>query len=652
MTVTAHKEQKAFQAEVTQVLHLLAKNIYGNSEAAIRELVSNASDALEKRRFEGNTNAALAVKDPSIKIEFDDSAKTISIHDNGIGMSRDEVIANIGTIAQSGTRKFAEALSQQKDGDQSQLIGQFGIGFYSAFIIADKVTVITRRADQAEEAGVKWESDGEGEYSIENCLAPEVGTHIILHIKKDYEEFLDHHRLRGIIRKYSDHISFPILMKPIPEPKGEEDKDEEDKTDEDKTDEDKAEESKTKQPDFETVNRATALWTRSKKDVSDEDYQEFYKYISHDFEDPMTWIHKRVEGKFEYINLLFIPKRAPFDLWNRETPRGLKLYVQRVFIMDDAEQFLPLYLRFVKGVLDCNDLPLNVSREMLQNNKMVESIRNALTKQVLDKLTQLAENQPEEYRTFWQEFGNVIKEGTVEDYANREKIAKLLRFASTHEDKPEQNVTLADYISRMPEGQEKIYYITAENFSAAQHSPHLEIFRKKGIEVLLMYDRVDEWLANHLSEFEGKQLTSISKGDLDLGDLDDKEDEAAKKEEEKSFESILKQMQGALKDNVKEVRITHRLTDSPACIVADEHDMGGHMQRILKSAGQNVPASKPIFEINPKHALVLKLKAEQDDDRFNQWSQLLFDQAILADGGELTDAAGFVKRMNTFLLEV
>lgn len=634
-TVDAQKETLGFQTEVKQLLQLMIHALYSNKEIFLRELISNASDAADKLRFIALSDAALMENDSDLKIhiDFDKEGRTITITDNGIGMSREDVVSHLGTIARSGTKEFIKSLS----GDQAKdahLIGQFGVGFYSAFIVADRVTVITRRAGLTPEHGVRWESAGEGDYTIENIDKPTRGTQVILHLRKDEDEFLDEWRLRHIITKYSDHITIPITMTKTILP-SEENKDKE-------------------QPrqEIETVNRATALWTLSKNEIKEEGYKEFYKHISHDFEDPLVWSHNRVEGKQEYITLLYIPSRAPFDLWNREQRHGLKLYVKRVFIMDDAEQFLPLYLRFVRGVIDSSDLPLNISREILQQNKLVDSMRAACVKRVLGMLETLSSEDAEKYQKFWKEFGQVLKEGPAEDYANREQIAKLLRFATTHTDSEVQNVSLDDYISRMKSGQDKIYYITADNFYAAKNSPHLEILRKKGIEVLLLSDRVDEWLVSHLHEYAGKQLQSVVKGDLDLGQM---EDEDTKKQQEKlanEYESVIKHVKEVLGDKVKEVKVTHRLTSSPACIVADEMDMGGHMQRMLRAAGHNLPMSKPIFEINPEHPLVQKLYKEQDDARFAEFTHILFDQAVLAEGGQLPNAGEFVQRLNRLLLEL
>lgn len=627
-------ETLGFQTEVKQLLHLVIHSLYSNKEIFLRELISNASDAADKLRFAALSEPALYENTPELKVtvSFDKDTRTLTIADTGIGMSRQDVIDHLGTIAKSGTREFLAALTGDQAKD-AQLIGQFGVGFYSAFIVADKVTVNTRRAGLAAEEGVRWESAGEGEYSIETITKHERGTEIVLHLKKDEDEFLDDWRLRHIIRKYSDHILLPVqMLKPAPV----------------------AEEGQEEQPstEFETVNKATALWTLSKNEIKDEEYKEFYKHVSHDFEDPLVWAHNKVEGKQEYTSLLYVPKRAPFDLWNRDKQHGLKLYVRRVFIMDDADQFMPLYLRFIKGVIDSNDLPLNISREILQSNKQIDSMRAALTKRVLSLLEKLAQDDKEQYATFWSEFGQVIKEGPGEDFANKELIAKLLRFASTHTDETTQSVSLDDYISRMKPGQDKIYYITADTFAAAKSSPHLEIFRKKGIEVLLLSERVDEWLVSHLHEYEGKSLQSVAKGALDLGDLDDKEDKEEQKKVEDEFEGILKQVKEVLADKVKEVRITHRLTESPACLVADEHEMNMHMQRILKAAGQNIPTTKPIFELNPIHPLVQRLKHEQDDNRFSEWTNILFDQATLAEGAQLEDPAQFVKRLNSLLLDL
>jgi molecular chaperone HtpG len=628
MSVEAQKETRGFETEVKQLLHLMIHSLYSNKEIFLRELVSNASDACDKLRFEALADAALWESDNelAIRLSFDKDARTITITDNGVGMSRQEVIDNLGTIARSGTRQFLAALS----GDQARdahLIGQFGVGFYSAFIVADKVTVLTRRAGIGAEHGVRWESDGSGEYSIENVERPARGTEVILHLKPDEDEFLDAWRLRSIIHKYSDHIQVPIRMLEEHPAEG-------------------------KAPDWETVNKASALWARSRNEVSDEEYAEFYKHVGHDFEAPLAWTHNRVEGKTEYTSLLFIPKRAPFDLWDRERRRGVKLYVRRVFIMDDAEQLMPAYLRFVRGVIDSNDLPLNVSREILQHNKVIDTIRNGSVKKVLGLLEDMAKNEPEKYAEFWKEFGKVMKEGPGEDFANREQIARLLRFASTRNDSPDQTVSLADYVANMKEGQEKIYYVTADSFAAAKHSPHLEIFRKKGIEVLLLSDRVDEWLMSSLTEFEGKELQSVTKGALDLGKLEDATEKQAQEKAAEDLKPLLERVQKALEEQVKEVRVTHRLTDSPACLVAGEHDMSANLERILKSVGQNVGGSKPILELNPTHPLVTRLRDESEAQRFEDWAKILFDQALLAEGGQLEDPAGFVARLNQLLLEL
>jgi molecular chaperone HtpG len=626
---TENKETLSFQAEVKQLLHLMIHSLYSNREIFLRELISNAADACDKLRFETLHNAALLEGDGDFKIrvEYDKEARTITVSDNGIGMNRDEVISNLGTIAKSGTREFFANLTgdQQKD---AHLIGQFGVGFYSSFIVADKVTVRTRRAGEKPDQGVEWVSDGGGEFSVAMIEKPARGTEITLHLRPDQDELLSAWRLKSIIRKYSDHIVQPILMR----------KEEWRDGKEVKTDE------------WETVNQASALWAKPKQEIGADDYKAFYKHVAHDYDDPLAWVHAKVEGKQEYTLLLYLPAHAPFDLWDRHARHGIKLYVRRVFIMDDAEQLMPLYLRFVRGVVDSADLPLNVSREILQESKDIEAIRKGCTAKVLGLLADLAENDKEKYAQFWREFGRVLKEGIGEDFANQEKIAKLLRFASTRLDTPEETVSLDDYVARMQEGQEKIYYVTAESFNAAKNSPHLEIFRKKGIEVLLLSDRVDEWVVAHLSEFAGKPLISVAKGGLDLGKLEDESEKQEKEKEASEFKALCEKIAKALGERVKEVRITHRLTDSPACLVADERDISGNLARILKAAGQKTPMSKPILEINPKHPVVLRLKSEEA--KFDDWAAVLFDQALLAEGGSLDDPATFVKRINDLMLSM
>ncbi len=639
MTADAHKETLGFQTEAKQLLHLMIHSLYSNQEVFLRELISNASDAIDKLRFEALSNENLLEESPdfSVRVEVDKDANTITVSDNGIGMSRDEVIENLGTIAKSGTAAFLENLTGDQQQD-SQLIGQFGVGFYSTFIVADKVEVMTRRAGDASENGVHWESMGEAEFSIETIDKEQRGTTIVLHLKESCGEFADDWRVRSVIKKYSDHISVPVLMqKPVMPAMNEE------------GEEDEAAEPAA--PAFEAVNEATALWTRSRSEVSDEEYRQFYKHVSHDFEDPQSWSHNRVEGKLEYTSLMYIPKKAPFELWNRDTARGLKLYVQRTFIMDDAEQFLPLYLRFVKGVVDSSDLSLNISREVLQQDPQVDAMRSALTKRVLDMLGKLAKSEDGEYGEFWKEFGQVLKEGPAEDFGNKEKISGLLRFATTHTDTELQDQSLAQYVERMQEDQEKIFYVVAENFNTAKNSPHLEVFRKKGIEVLLLSDRVDDWLMNHLMEFDGKQFQDVTRGELDLGELSD-EDKAEQEQVEKDSESLVERMKLALAEQVEEVRATTRLTDSPACLVVGDQDMGAQMRRIMEAAGQEVPSSKPILEINPRHPLLAKLDGESDEDRFADLSSIIFDQANLAEGGQLEDPAAYVSRLNKLLLEL
>ncbi|WP_172199096.1 molecular chaperone HtpG [Niveibacterium sp. COAC-50] len=622
-----------FQAEVKQLLHLMIHSLYSNREIFLRELISNASDACDKLRFEALDHPHLleGAGELAIGVGFDKAARTLTISDNGIGMSREEVIAHLGTIAKSGTKEFFSRLTgdQQKD---AHLIGQFGVGFYSAFIVADKVTVLTRRAGLPANEAVKWEcsmtGDTAGAYTIEPIEREVRGTEIILHLRADQDDLLSGWRLRSIIRKYSDHIAQPIRMR------------------KEEWDQEKGEQ--VLRDEEETVNQASALWARSKSDITDEQYKEFFKHVAHDHEEPLAWSHAKVEGRHEYTQLLYVPSHAPFDMWDRNVKHGLKLYVRRVFIMDDAEKLLPFYLRFVRGVVDSNDLPLNVSREILQESKDIDTIRAGCAKKVLSLLEDLAENDKDKYAKFWGEFGKVLKEGVGEDFANKERIAKLLRFATTHADTPEQTVSLTDYVARMKEGQDKIYYVTADTFTAAKNSPHLEIFRKKGVEVLLLAERVDEWLVSHLHEFEGKQVVSVARGDLDLGTLEDEEEKKAAEAEAGDFKDVLEKIKTALGDRVKEVRITHRLTDSPACVVADENDMGTNLARLLKAAGQDVPSSKPILEVNPKHQVLLKLKA--GTDRFDDWASVLLDQALLAEGGTLEDPAGFVKRINQLML--
>ncbi|MDF1827446.1 MAG: molecular chaperone HtpG [Legionellaceae bacterium] len=637
----ASKQQTmGFQTEVKQMLHLVIHSLYSNKEIFLRELVSNASDALDKLRFLALSQADLYEGDADLRItvDFDEKKKTLTISDNGIGMSWDEAVENLGTIAKSGTKDFLSHLTGDQTKD-SQLIGQFGVGFYSAYIVADKVTVKSRRAGVPAEEAIVWESNGEGEFTIANKTKKERGTEITLHLKpEESTELLSDWRLRNIINKYSDHIAWPIAMK--------KEVDIEEPTEGDEKDAKKAKKAK-KEVTFETVNKATALWTLPKAEISDEEYQTFYKHISHDYQEALTWSHNQVEGKHDYTSLLYIPAKAPFDLWQAESKHGLKLYVKRIFILDDASQFLPRYLRFVKGIVDASDLPLNVSREILQDNKQVESIRAACTKRVLSLLERMSEDDAETYQKFWDEFGAAVKEGPVEDMANRERVTKLLRFASTATGSEKQTVSLADYVSRMKEGQDKIYYVTASSFNAAKNSPHLEIFKKKDIEVLLLSDRVDEWLVGYMTEFEDKKLQSITKGKLEL-DGDDKQD-AKEAEQDESMSSMLKQIETVLGDRVKEVRVTHRLTDSPACVVADENDMGLEMQRILQSAGQAAPPTKPIFEVNMEHDLLKRLHGIQDDAEFAEWAEVLFDQAVLAEGGTLDNPAEFVKRVNRLL---
>ena len=632
MSVETQKETLGFQTEVKQLLHLMIHSLYSNKEIFLRELISNASDAVDKLRFEALSKPELLEGGAELKIRvsFDKDAKTVTLEDNGIGMSRDDVITHLGTIAKSGTADFMKNLSgdQKKD---SHLIGQFGVGFYSAFIVADQVEVFSRRAGLSASEGVHWSSKGEGEFEVATVEKADRGTRIVLHLKSAENEFADGWRLRNIIKKYSDHIALPIeLPKEVAAVEGEE------------------------KPalEWETVNRASALWTRPRTEVTDAEYQEFYKHIAHDYENPLSWSHNKVEGKLEYSSLLYVPARAPFDLYQREAPKGLKLYVQRVFVMDQAESFLPLYLRFIKGVVDSNDLSLNVSREILQKDPIIDSMKSALTKRVLDMLEKLAKNEPEQYKGFWKNFGQVMKEGPAEDFANKEKIAGLLRFASTLGDDGEQVVSLAEYLARAKEGQDKIYFLTGETYAQVKNSPHLEVFRKKGIEVLLLTDRIDEWLMSYLNEFDGKSFVDVARGDLDLGNLDSEEDKKAAEEVAKTKEGLVERIKTALGDAVSEVRVSHRLTDSPAILAIGEQDLGLQMRQILEASGQKVPDSKPIFEFNPAHPLIEKLDGEPDEDRFGDLSHILLDQAALAAGDSLKDPAAYVRRLNKLLVEL
>ncbi|MFI3157418.1 MAG: molecular chaperone HtpG [Methylococcaceae bacterium] len=637
MTVEAKKETLGFETEVKHLLHLMIHSLYSNKEIFLRELISNASDAADKLRFEALSNDGLYEGDSELKIrlEYDKDKRTITVIDNGIGMTRAEVQEHIGTIAKSGTKQFFQALTGDQAKD-SELIGQFGVGFYSAFIVSDKVTLITRKAGADKSEGVRWESAGEGDYTLESVEKAQRGTEIVLHLKEAESEFLDSYRIRSIVRKFSDHISLPIVMdKEITPPMVEE-----------------GEEKKPVEIVEETVNSASALWTKARQEISDEAYNEFYKHVGHDYQDPLTHVHSKVEGTNEYTLLLYVPSRAPFDLWDRDAKHGVKLYIRKVFITDDAEQLMPRYLRFIRGIIDANSLPLNVSREILQQSKQINTIKSGAVKKVLGMLEDLAKTEPEKYEKFWSQFGPVIKEGPIEDHANKERVAKLLRFASTHADTDKQDVTLEAYVGRMKEGQDKIYYVTADTFSAAKNSPHLEIFRKKGIEVLLLSDRIDEWLVSNLDEFDAKHLQSVAKGDLDLGVLDTEEDKEAQEEVNKDFETVLKQIKDVLGDKVSEVRLSHRLTESPACLVADVYGMSLNMERIMKDAGQGLGMGmgrKPIFELNPTHPLVVRMKEEQDDSRFADLTHILFDQAILSEGGQLDDPAAFVHKLNGLL---
>ncbi|MGB5638505.1 MAG: molecular chaperone HtpG [Sedimenticolaceae bacterium] len=635
MTAAAQKETLDFQAEVSQVLNLVIRSLYSNKEIFLRELISNASDAAEKLRFEALSNDGLYEGDTGLRIRVavDRDAGTVSIVDNGIGMSRQEVSETIGTIASSGTRKFIEKMSGDKAKD-SQLIGQFGVGFYSAFIVADKVTLTTRRAGMQANEGVRWESNGEGTYTLENVERAERGTEIVLHLREDEKEFLDAWRLRGIISKFSDHVAIPVEMLKPAEPAAE------------------GEEEKAQEEEWEQVNRGTALWMRNKSDITDEEYHEFYKNTCHDFQDPLIWAHNRVEGTNEYTSLLFVPSRAPFDMWEREQKHGVKLFARRVFIMDEADKLMPHYLRFVKGVVDSDDLPLNVSRELLQHNKKIDSIRGANVKRVLGLLEKLAKDDVEKYQSFWNEFGNVLKEGPAEDHGNREKIGGLLRFASTRSEGDAQAVSLDQYIERMAEKQEKIYYITADTLSAARNSPHLEVFKKKDIEVLLLADRVDEWLVSHFTDYKGKHLQSVAKGELDLGELEDKEDKEKVEKATEEHKHLIERVKTALGEAVKEVRVSSRLTESPACLVVDHYDMSQNLARVLKQMGQDAPMPIPIIEIHLEHPLVQRMDGEADEDKFGELAKLVFDQALLAEGGQLEDPAGFVHRLNRLMLDM
>lgn len=639
MTETTQKQTHGFQAEVKQLLQLMIHSLYSNKEIFLRELVSNASDAADKLRFLALSDSSLYDNDGDlrVRISLDDAAKTITISDNGIGMSRDEVISHLGTIAKSGTKEFFSQLSGEASKD-SQLIGQFGVGFYSAFIVADKVTVRTRKAGAAADSAVEWESSGEGEYTLTPINKPSRGTDIVLHLREAETEFLGKWKVEGIVTKYSDHISIPVQMweEGSAESEGED-----------------GEKIAATEGHWKVVNKATALWMRDKSEVSETEYQEFYKHISHDWTEPLSWSHNKVEGNSNYTSLLYVPKKAPFDLWNREARHGLKLYVQRVFIMDDAEQFMPSYLRFIKGVLDSSDLPLNVSREILQDTKVTQSLRKGCTSRVLKMLEKMAKAEDQaEYQTFWNEFGQVIKEGPAEDFANKDQIAKLLRFASTHNDSDIQNVGLEAYVSRMKESQDDIYYLVGDSYEAVKHSPHLEVLRKKGIEVLLLSDRIDEWLMQHLTDFEGKKLRSVAKGGLDLSKLDDEATKQAQQETEQQFAAVAARFKVALGDQVKDVKVSHRLTDSPACIVTDEFDMSTQMMKLMESVGQKVPEVKPIFELNPDHQLVRHIADVQDESRFKQWAEVIFEQALLAERGSLKNPASFVTRLNSLLLDL
>ena len=627
MTVDSQKETLEFQTEVKQLLQLMIHSLYSNKEIFLRELISNASDACDKLRFEALANDTLYDGDTDlrIRVDFDKEARTITVTDTGIGMTRDDVVDNIGTIAKSGTRQFFESLTGDQAKD-SQLIGQFGVGFYSAFIVADKVTLTTRRAGLGAEHGVRWSSAGDGEFTLETVEKARRGTEVVLHLREGEDEFLESYRLKSIIHKYSDHIPLSIEMLGT------------------------AEEGKEAQ--YEAVNKASALWTRPRNEVSDEEYREFYKHVAHDFEDPMKWVHSHVEGNQSYKTLFYIPARAPFDLYDRDSRHGIKLYVRRVFIMDDAEQLMPYYMRFVRGLVDSDDLPLNVSREILQHNKLIDTIRSGSIKKVLGLLESMAKDEPDLYKDFWKQFGKVLKEGPGEDFANRERIAGLLRFSTTETDSEEQTVSLDDYIARMKEGQDAIYYVTADSFAAARNSPHLQIFRRKGIEVLLLSDRVDEWLVSHLTEYKDKKLASVAKGELNLDKLADEEEKKKAEETRDEYADLVKRMQEVLKERVNTVRVSQRLTDSPSCLVMGEHDMAVHMQQMLKQAGHDVPVSKPDLEINPGHPLVSRLKEEADEARFSSWSNVLLDQAMLSEGGQLEDPVAFVNRLNDLLQEM
>jgi len=628
MTVEAHKETIGFKTEISQLMDLIIHSLYSNKEIFLRELISNASDAADKLRFIALADDGLYEGDVNLKIwvDVDKERKTITVRDNGIGMTREEVMENIGTIAKSGTKDFFSKLTGDEAKD-SQLIGQFGVGFYSAFIVADKVMLTTRKAGESADKGVIWESKATGDYTIENYHREARGTTITLHLRESEEDLLENYRIRSIIKKYSDHIVLPIVMQ---------------KSSTDDKDETTIEE--------ETVNSTTALWTRNKADISDEEYHEFYKTISHDFENPLMQIHNRVEGTNEYISLLYIPSKAPYDLWDRNNRHGLKLYVKRVFIMDDAEQLLPPYLRFVRGIIDSNNLPLNVSREILQSNRQIDTIRNGTVKKILGALAKLAETEAEKYATFWKHFGRVMKEGILDDYSNKEKIAKLLRFSSTYDDKTTPAVSLDDYVSRMQQGQDKIYYLTSDDFNAACHSPHLEIFRKKGIEVILLHEQIDEFMISHLHEFDGKPLQSVTKGVLDLGKLDSEEDKKAAEKISTDLKPFIERVKTALADKVKDVRVSQRLTRSPACLVADSGAMDANLERMLQAAGQVVSASKPIMELNPDHALIHKIQAETDEIKFNNWADILFDQSLISEGAKVADPAGFIAKMNDMIL--